>query len=78
MTWVKGLPCAAPGISLRSFYARPGLTSVSTMALRPCLVTDKKVWPCAAAFMASTAMSIEPSVPFLNPTAQDRADASSR
>lgn len=36
-------------------------TSVSTMAEMPCLVTERKVWPVAAARMASTAMSIEPS-----------------
>jgi hypothetical protein len=37
------------------------LPCVSTMADKPCLVTDKKVWPDPAALMASTAMSIEPS-----------------
>jgi hypothetical protein len=36
------------------------------------------VCPDPAALMASTAMSIEPSVPFLKPTDIDSADASSR
>lgn len=37
------------------------LPIVSTMADRPCFVTDRKVCDAAAALMASTAMSIEPS-----------------
>ena len=38
------------------------LPSVSTMAERPCLVTERKVCPDPAALIASTAMSIEPSL----------------
>lgn len=37
------------------------LPSVSTIAERPCLVTERNVWDEAAARIASTAMSIEPS-----------------
>lgn len=37
------------------------LTWVSTMALKPCLVTERKVCPVAAALIASIAIPIDPS-----------------
>ena len=36
------------------------LPFVSTIALSPCLVTDKKTWPSRAARIASMAMLTEP------------------
>ena len=48
------------------------------MALRPCFVTARKWWACAAACTASTAIFTFPSVPFLNPTGHDSPEASSR
>ncbi len=54
------------------------LPLVETMAEWPALVTERKWWVAAAALMASTAILMLPSVPFLKPTGQDRPEASSR
>ena len=48
------------------------------MAECPALVTDRKWWGDWAALMASTAIRMLPSVPFLKPTGQDSPEASSR
>ncbi len=48
------------------------------MAECPALVTDRKWCGAWAALMASMAMRTLPSVPFLNPTGQERPEASSR
>ena len=48
------------------------------MAECPCLVNARKLCGWEAERMASMAMRILPSVPFLKPTAQDRPEASSR
>ena len=55
-----------------------GLPRVATIADSPCLVTDRKWCGWPAAWIASIAIWMLPSVPFLNPTGTDRPDASSR
>ncbi len=52
------------------------LPLVSTMAEMPCLVTERKTCSLLAALIASTAIEIEPSVPFLNPIGIDNPDES--
>src|ERR1044072_3673527 len=54
------------------------LPAVDTMAEWPPLVTDRKWCGCEAALMATAAILMLRSVPFLKPTGQDRPDASSR
>ena len=66
------------GIALAMVCAAMGMSFVATMAVRPCLVTERKWCGCRAARTASTAMMIVPRVPFLKPTGMDRPLASSR
>src|SRR5437764_1355426 len=54
------------------------LPAVLKTATCPDLVTEIKWWRAAAALIASTAMRMLPSVPFLNPTGHDRPEASWR
>ena len=54
------------------------LPAVLNTATWPDLVTEMKWWRAAAALIASTAMRMLPSVPFLKPTGHDRPEASWR
>ena len=55
-----------------------GLPRATTMAERPCFVTDRKWCGWLAALMASMAICVLPSVPFLKPTGIERPDESWR
>jgi hypothetical protein len=62
----------------RRMTKQSSLPFVRVMAANPCFVTPKNEWPQAAARIASSAISNDPSVPFLNPMGKDNPDANSR
>ena len=85
-TWLQDTWQAASTLAASKLGSLPprrmtwqsSLPMVETMAVWPDLVTDRKWCGELAERMASTAMRMLPSVPFLKPTGQDRPEASSR